>query len=275
MTAPLAIIAGTGALPALLAQAQTSTGRKTIVAGIEGYTVEGIDPDLFFRVERLAPFLRSLLDQSVEEVVFAGAVRRPRLDPSLFDPETAALVPRILPMLQQGDDGLLRAVIALFEDAGLKVVGVADVAPDLVPTAGVLGSVEPSRADRKDAGRGAEILAALGALDLGQGVVVAQGLCLGVEALPGTDALLRGVAAMDAATRPDPAKGRGVFCKAPKPGQDRRIDLPTLGPRTVKGAAAAGLAGIAFEAGGVLMLDRAAMIAEADKLGLFLWAREP
>lgn len=275
MTAPVAIIAGTGALPAHLATALASAGRRALVAGVEGYAVEGIAPDLHFRVERLAPFLKSLLDQGVEEVVFAGAVRRPRLDPSLFDPETAALVPRILPMLQQGDDGLLRAVIALFEDAGLRVVGVADVAPDLVPGAGVLGAVEPTRADQRDAARGAEILAALGALDLGQGVVVAQGLCLGVEALPGTDALLRGVAAMEPALRPDPAKGRGVFCKAPKPGQDRRIDLPTLGPRTVEAAAAAGLAGIAFEAGGVLMLERAAMIAEADRLGLFLWAREP
>ena len=115
---------------------------------------------------------------------------------------------------------------------------------------------------------------ALGAVDVGQGAVVAQGLCLGVEALPGTDAMLDFVAHTGATLRPDPKGARGLLYKAPKPGQDRRVDLPAIGPATVAQAAAAGLAGIAWAAGGVLLLDRAATIAAAQESGLFLWSRE-
>ena len=133
------------------------------------------------------------------------------------------------------------------------------------------GAVAPSEADRPDAARAAEIVAALGSVDVGQAAVVARGVCLGVEAVAGTDALLASVAALPAALR---APGRaGLLMKAPKPGQDRRVDLPALGPDTVDGAARAGLAGIAFEAGGVMLLDRAAAVARADETGLFLWAR--
>jgi hypothetical protein len=272
---PVALIAGTGALPRLMAEAARKAGRSSLVAALQGFPVEGLTPDIEFRVERLVPFLRTLAERGVSQVVFAGAVHRPQLDPALFDPDTAALVPRILPALNRGDDQLLREVIALFEEAGLPVAGVADIAPDLVPAAGILGAVQPGETDRADAARAAEILAATGALDIGQGAVVAQGLCLGLEALPGTDALLRGVAAMDPGRRPDPAKGRGLLYKAPKPGQDRRIDLPAMGLRTVELAAEAGLGGLGFEASGVLLLDRAAMVARADELGLFLWARQP
>jgi len=161
-------------------------------------------------------------------------------------------------------------VIAIFEEAGFTVAGVADVAPDLLPGPGVLAGA-PSAADQADAARAAAIVAALGAVDVGQGAVVAQGLCLAVETLPGTDAMLDFVAAT--ARRPDPAGARGVMFKAAKPGQDRRIDLPTLGLQTLARAHAAGLAGVAFQAGDVIVLDRAAMLAEAERLGLFLWAR--
>ncbi len=116
-------------------------------------------------------------------------------------------------------------------------------------------------------------MAALGAVDVGQGAVVAQGLCLGVEALPGTDALLAGIAALKPGLRPDPARGRGVFYKAAKPGQDRRIDLPTIGPDTLRAVAAAGLGGVAFQAGSVICLDLEEMQRLAGELGLFLWAR--
>lgn len=126
--------------------------------------------------------------------------------------------------------------------------------------------------DEADAARAAAIVAALGAVDVGQSAVVAQGLCLGVEALPGTDALLAQVAEIGA-LRPDPARGKGVFYKSAKPGQDRRIDLPTLGPDTVSAVAAADLAGLAFQAGSVICLDLAGMRRRAEELGLFLWAR--
>jgi DUF1009 family protein len=173
--------------------------------------------------------------------------------------------------MQAGDDVTLREVIALFEEHGFAVAGVAEIAPALIPGPGVLAG-HPTPRDEADAARAAAIVAALGAVDVGQGAVVAQGQCLGVEALPGTDALLAQVAAIGD-RRPDPARGRGLLYKAAKPGQDRRIDLPTLGPATVRAAAAAGLGGIAWAAGEVICLDRPAMVAEAQARGLFLWAR--
>ncbi len=270
-----AIIAGTGALPRLVADELTAAGTPPVIAGVHGYAIEGLTADVEFRPERLMPFIRTLQDRGVGQLVFAGAVQRPRLDPAMFDPETAALVPRILAAMQQGDDGLLRGVIGFFEEAGLPVVGVEAVAPGLLPGEGVLGALSPGRSDERDAARAAQIVAALGALDVGQGAVVAQGLCLALESLPGTDAMLRFVAGIDPALRRDPKQGRGVLYKAPKPGQDRRIDLPTLGPQTVVAAAEAGLGGIVFEAGGVQILHRAETVAEADRHGLFLWGRAP
>lgn len=266
-----ALIAGAGGLPrAVLAQ----LAERPLVAALDGFAPRDVTPDMTFRIERLALFLDALVDAGVGRVVFAGAVQRPRLDPTLFDPATAQMVPRLLAAMQAGDDATLRAVVALFEEAGLSVRGVQDIAPALVPGAGILTGTPDDR-DRADATRAAAIVAALGAVDVGQGAVVQQGLCLAVEALPGTDAMLAQVASLPAGLRPDPARGRGVFYKAPKPGQDRRIDLPTLGPETVRRAAAAGLAGLAWEAGGVILLDPAAMVQVAEAAGLFLWARDP
>lgn len=264
-----ALIAGRGALPAALAAAMSSV---PLVAAMKGFVPEGLAVDVEFRVERLAPFLRHLGDHGVERVVFAGAVQRPSLDPALIDPATATLLPRLMQAMAAGDDATLRVVIELFVEAGFAVAGVEDVAPALLPAAGMLAGAVTAR-DEADAERAAAIVAALGAVDVGQGAVVAQGLCLGVESLPGTDAMLAGVAGLKPGLRPDPARGRGLFYKAAKPGQDRRIDLPTIGPGTVQAAAAAGLGGIAFEAGSVICLDLDEMTHRAAELGLFLWAR--
>ncbi len=258
-----AIIAGSGALPGVLAAALDAP----MVCALDGFTPSGVAVDQVFRVERLVPFLRLLEERGVTQVVFAGAVQRPRLDPSLFDAATAQLVPRLMAAMQAGDDATLRAVIGLFEEFGFAVVGADDIAPDLIAAPGVLvGSLTPR--DEADATRAAAIVAALGAVDVGQGAVVSQGLCLAVEALPGTDAMLDWVAATR--TLPGPS---GVFYKAPKPGQDRRVDLPAIGVETLRRAHAAGLAGVAFAAGGVLLLDRPALEAEAARFGLFLWSR--
>ena len=263
-----AIIAGKGRLPAALA---TAMAEPPLVAALDGFSPEALTVDITFRVERLVPFLRALDRDGVRQVIFAGAVTRPQLDPALLDEATASLLPRLMAAMAAGDDATLRVVIELFEEFGFTVVGVETVAPDLLPGGGVLaGAVGPR--DEADAARAAEIVAALGAVDVGQGAVVAQGLCLGVEALPGTDVLLSQVA--DIGTlRPDPARGRGVFYKASKPDQDRRIDLPTIGPETLRGAAAAGLGGVAFQAGSVICLDLVEMKRLAGELGLFLWAR--
>jgi DUF1009 family protein len=266
-----ALIAGAGALPADLIAAMPV---RPFVAALEGFRPKGATPDLEFRVERLVPFLNHLLDLGIKQVCFAGAVQRPRLDPSLFDAQTAQMVPRLLAAMQAGDDATLREVLAIFEEFGFAILDVGTIAPDLVPAAGILTG-QVSEADRKDAERAAAIVSALGAVDVGQGAVVQQGLCLAAEALPGTDAMLRAVAQIAVTMRPDPARGRGLYYKAPKPGQDRRIDLPTIGPETVALVGAAGLGGIAWEAGGVIVLDRAATIAAAETQGIFLWAREP
>lgn len=265
----LALIAGTGDLPAILVASQEAAGRRPYVCVLDGYVPQGVAVDLTFRLERLVPFLRHLGDEGITHVAFAGGVSRPRLDPALFDPATAQLVPQLMAAFAGGDDATLRAILGLFEEEGFAVVGVEALAPELLPAAGVLaGEVSPQA--EADATRAAEIVAALGAVDVGQGAVVAGGLCLAVEALPGTDVMLAQIAALPEALRP---KRRGVFYKAAKPGQDRRVDLPTLGPATLRAVAAAGLSGLAFQAGSVICLDLPQMRAIAAETGLFLWAR--
>lgn len=261
----LALIAGSGRLPEALVAALPD---RPLICALDGFQPAGLTPDQTFRVERLALFLRWLEDQGVTEVCFAGAVQRPRLDPALFDPQTATMVPRLLAAMGQGDDATLREVLAIFAEAGFALRGVAEIAPHLVPGPGVFAGAVTAQ-DETDAARAAAIVQALGAVDVGQGCVVAGGLCLAVEALPGTDAMLAFVAQIPASLRP----ARGLFYKAPKPAQDRRIDLPTLGVQTVRNAAAAGLGGICWQAGGVICLDLPLMQAEAAAHGLFLWAR--
>ncbi|WBU57873.1 LpxI family protein [Paracoccus sediminicola] len=260
-----AIIAGQGRLAPVIAGLLD----QPVVAALEGFAPEM--PHRSFRLERLVPFFDWLAEQGVERVTFAGAVRRPRLDPEAFDPRTARLVPRILAAMQSGDDAALREVIALFEEFGFSVAGTQEIAPDLVPGKGLL-SGEPTAADISDADCAARIVRGIGALDIGQGAVAAQGLCLAVETLPGTEAMLDFVA-RHRDMRPRPNGPRGVLWKAPKPEQDRRIDLPSIGPDTVLQAARAGLAGIAWEAGGVILLEREKAVERARAAGVFLWAR--
>ena len=261
----LALIAGAGGLPAALVAALPD---RPVICALDGFAPVGLQVDQTFRIERLAVFLGWLEDQGVTSVCFAGAVQRPRLDPSLFDPATATMVPRLLSAMGQGDDATLREVLAIFTEHGFAIVGVPEIAPDLVPGAGVYaGAVTPL--DETDAARAAAIVHALGAVDVGQGCVVAGGLCLAVETLPGTDAMLGFVGQIPATLRP----AKGLFYKAAKPDQDLRIDLPTLGVQTLHNAAAAGLGGIVWQAGAVICLDLPAMQAKASALGLFLWAR--
>lgn len=258
----VALVAGTGMMP----HAVAALLEDPVVASLDGFVPEGLAAETF-RLERLVPFLDSLLDRGVTSVVFAGALRRPALDPEAFDPRTASLVPRFMAAMGQGDDATLREVIALFEEAGLTVRGLGEVAPQLLPGPGLLAG-RPSARDEADLDRARAIVAGLGELDIGQGAVVASGLCLAVETLPGTDAMLDFVAA----TRPEGSGG--VLWKAPKPGQERRIDLPAIGPDTVARAAAARLGGIAWQAGSAALLERAQTIAAADRAGLFLLSQQ-
>ena len=266
----LAIIAGQGRLPVHIAAAWTQAqGAMPLICAPEGMTPEELSVDRLFRLERLSPFLRALRDEGVTHLALAGAIHRPALDPALFDPATVSFLPRVLPAMQQGDDALLRALIGVIEEHDLTVLGVQQVAPGLLAGAEMPAARAPDKAEAADAARGVEILQALGPVDVGQGCVVAQGLCLAVEALYGTDAMLDFVAQNRHTRRPE--KG-GVFIKRAKPGQDHRVDLPTIGPQTVAAAQRAALSGIALQAGAVVMLDRDEILARADAAGIALWS---
>ncbi|MCV6598717.1 MAG: UDP-2,3-diacylglucosamine diphosphatase LpxI [Mangrovicoccus sp.] len=271
---PLGIIAGRGALPGVLADAARAQDRPVILAEMAGFPCENPQglPVIGFRVEKLSALFTALHKAGVRDVVFAGGVGRPSLDPRQFDLKTLWLSRRFVPVLSQGDDALLRVVIGLFKAEGFEVIGAHELVPGLVASPQVLTRVEPGQRDLADAARAMDLLGVMGEADLGQSAVVAHGQVLAVEASPGTDIMLAQVANLPAERRPDGAKG--VFAKAPKPGQDRRIDLPTIGLQTVQAVAEAGLAGLVIEAGGVIILDREAVIAACDAAGLFLWARE-
>jgi DUF1009 family protein len=267
----LAIIAGSGVLPRMLSQALSAAGRPHLCCRPHGIEVDLEEAEEFY-FERSISFFRSLEQRGIRQVVMVGKFHRPRsLNPLRFEGSTLMAAPRILASLRKGDDASLRALAEIIEELGLEVVGVEDVAPNLLPEPGLYASRVPSEIDRSDVERAAYIVEAISAVDVGQGAVVAGGLCLATEALPGTDAMLEWVAATRE-DRPDGSRS-GVLYKAPKIHQDRRMDLPAIGPTTVAKAAAAGLAGIAWEARGALLLDAEVTMAEADRLGLFLWAR--
>ncbi|KKL76264.1 hypothetical protein LCGC14_2046640 [marine sediment metagenome] len=261
------LIAGQGRLPVLVLKAMERDGSPVYLAEVEGFPSETGREARQFRIETLGTLVADLARAGVTELCLAGAIRRPALDPSLIDAATAPLVPRLSDALALGDDGALRAVIGIFEEAGIAVMGADRFCPDLMPPPGVLcGALEEGAA--QDARRAEAVMQAMAAADLGQGCVVSGGQVLAVEALPGTDWMLRSLAA----GHDGPAGG--LLYKAPKPDQDRRVDLPTIGPQTIRAAAAAGLAGITIEAGGVLVLDRSEVISEAQRLGLWLWVRD-
>ena len=264
----LALIAGRGRLPALIAEAAPGA----LVCELEGVRADAPGERMPWRVERLGTLLRGLREREIDRVCLCGALHRPRLDLAAVDGATLPLLGRIAAALPRGDDATLRAAVAIFEEAGLRVVAPHEVRPDLMPPEGVLEG-EVSKEARRDAERAAAILAALGAADVGQACVVAQGQCLALEALPGTDHMLGVVAGLGAAHRPDPGGGRGVVMKAPKRSQDRRVDLPAIGPETMREAADANLAGVVIEAGGVLTLDLDATRRAAREAELFLWVR--
>ncbi|WP_255471540.1 LpxI family protein [Poseidonocella sp. HB161398] len=271
MAGPLGIIAGQGGLPVELAAAVAASGRGVVLAEMEGHPsgVPGGHPVVTFRVERLGRLFRDLRRAGVEEVAMAGILHRPAFDPRCFDLKTLALVPRIFRGLRAGDDALLRLVIAIFEENGFRIRGAHEFLADLVVPPGPMTREGPSRAQKGDAARGRAILAAIGPEDVAQACVVARGLCLGIEAIYGTDALLSDVARHRPERRPETG---GTFVKVSKPGQEMRADMPVIGPATVAGAAAAGLDGICLEAGRVMILDAPNAVRMAEEKGICIWA---
>ena len=267
MAARLGIIAGGGDLPARLVEVCRANGRAVFVLALEGQTdpatVVGVD-HAWVRLGQVRPTLAALHGAGVEELVLIGPVKRPGLNEIGFDLRSAQFMAKVAAQ-GLGDDGLLRAAIRVLEDEGFTVIGADEILVDLLAPLGPIGAGDPDAQAEIDIARGLEVLRALGAVDVGQAVVVQQGIVLGVEADEGTDELL---ARCGGLAREGPG---GVLVKIRKPGQERRVDLPTLGVATVAGAVAAGLRGIAIEAGASLIVDRDAVAAAADAAGIFLY----
>lgn len=266
MTGRLAILACGGALPVALAKANPDA-LQVCFSGVPHSLGAGAQEHQF---EKFGALFEALHGAGITRLVLAGNLPRPSLDPAAFDAVTMALVPRLMAGMQGGDDALLTTVIAVFEEQGFSVLGAHELLPDLTVSEGFCVGPVPDDLAEADAVRAADILAALSPLDIGQGCVVAGGQCLGIETLQGTDALLGFVAATDPAFRP---KAPGVFVKAAKRGQDLRVDMPAIGPGTIAGVAAAGLAGLMIEPGRVMILEREKTLAALAQAGLFLAAR--
>ncbi|CCG40887.1 LpxI family protein [Magnetospirillum molischianum] len=264
----LGIIAGGGCLPGLIAAACRAEGRPAHFLALSGHadptviSAAGLPTD-WIRLGEAGSGFESLRRAGVEEVVMVGPVRRPSLSELAPDFRTARFFARI-GLKALGDDGLLRAVVAELESEGFRVVGIDQVLSSCLASPGLYGGPAPDVQAEADIARGIEVARALGAVDVGQAVVVQQGIVLGVEAIEGTDRLL------DRCGRLARDGTGGVLVKLKKPGQDRRIDLPAIGTNTVAAAAAAGVRGIAVEADGALVLGREAVAEEARRLGVFV-----
>ena len=267
----LAIIAGQGALPGMLYAHLVAAGAPPAVAELEGFPAHlPGGQTMRFRLETLGTLLNDLKSSGVSEVCLAGRIGRPALDPDAVDQATQPIIPIIEQAMQDGDDGALRAALGIFENAGFTVRAAQDILPDLTPPPGILSDLRPTSRDRADAKRAAAIITAMGGADVGQACVVAAGQAIAIEAAGGTDWMLRSISD----GRRPAGPGGGILFKAPKPGQDRRVDMPVIGAETVRFAARAALTGIVVEAGGVLVLDLAATQQAALAEGLFLWVRK-
>lgn len=265
------IVAGGGTLPRLVVQACREAGRPFMVVALEGQAEAGSFADVphaWCRLGAGAQAEKIVHDFAPQEIVFVGKVRRPSLKELRPDWRALKFVVKAT-VRALGDDGLLRAIVHEFESQGIKVVGPHEVVKGLLASEGPYGRIKPDRQARIDIARGMQAAKAIGALDIGQAAVVQQGIVLGLEAIEGTDALIARAGALQ---RKGPG---GVLVKAPKPRQERRIDLPGVGIETVEAVAKAGLRGIAVEAGGALVIDRAKVAARADALGVFVVGLPP
>ncbi len=268
----LGIIAGSGVLPKLLAENCKAQGCKYIVVRFQGMELEWSagHPVLEATFEKPGKLFKQLRKAGVQTITMGGGMVRPRLNPLRLDATGLRLAPVIMKAMKAGDGSTLGIVAALFEAESFRVIGVHEALPSLLAKQGIPTKRQPSEEDRQDAARADVIIQALGAVDVGQGAVVAQGICLGLESIQGTDAMLRFVA-QNAVRLPDKNGSKGVLVKQPKPGQDMRLDMPAIGPDTFSAACKAGLSGVVVRAGTTLVLGQDETVARADELGLFLW----
>lgn len=263
----LGIIAGGGPFPGRVAASAVRAGRAVFIVALRGFAETAVVapfPHRVLRTGAAGKIMAALREQACTDLVLVGPVCRPSLLDLRPDAEGARILARVGRAAFAGDDGLLAAIVRVLGEEGFRVLGAHEVMTDALGPSGVMGRVAPDDTAWQDIRRGQSVLAALGAADVGQACVVQQGIVLALEAIEGTDAMLSRATGL---ARLGPG---GVLVKLVKPGQDRRADLPTIGPSTLRAAAAAGLRGVAFEAGGTLLTDTAACIEAADHTGLFL-----
>ncbi len=272
----IAIVAGSGILPRMIAEDCALRGQPYRVVLFEGVTLDWVHkhPVINAIFEKPGRLFSDMRKANCKTVSFAGGMTRPKLSPLRFDLKGLRLAPSLFSALKSGDDAALSIVSNIFEAEGFAIKAPHELLESLLMKPGVLTKAQPSDDDKSDASRASEIVRAIGSVDVGQGAVVAQGICLATESIQGTDQMLEFVAKTGEMYRPDPDGSKGVLLKAPKPGQDWRVDLPAIGPGTMDRAAKAGLAGVVVQAGGVLVLGLDETIAKADELGLFLWGRD-
>jgi DUF1009 family protein len=273
ISSPVGLIAAGGVMPFAVADSLIARGIEPVLFALRG----SCDPA---RVERfrhhwisvgqLGRALKLFRAENCRDLVFIGTLVRPALSEIRLDWATLRVIPRVVAAFRGGDDHLLSGVGRILERSGFRMVGIKDVAPDLLMPEGCLTRASPDDNAAADIARGREVLHALSPFDIGQAAIVIDGHVVGVEDIEGTDGLLARVARLRAEGRIRAKSARGVLVKAPKSGQDLRFDLPTMGPRTVEGAAAAQLAGIAIVAGNTIVVEPQVMIEAADAAGLFV-----
>ncbi|GBQ92865.1 LpxI family protein [Asaia krungthepensis] len=266
--APVGILAGGGPLPFQVAAAVREQGGDVFIVGFQDFVDLARIGDWPHRIIRLAAageILSALREAGCQDIVLIGPVKRPALRDLRPDAEGARLMARVGRALFSGDDGLLGALVRIFGEEGFRVRGAHEFLTSSLGRPGPQGKIQPDALAMSDIRRGVAVVRGLGALDIGQGCVVQDNLVLAVEAIEGTDAMLSRAGSL---LQPGPG---GVLVKMLKPGQEKRADMPTIGPQTVRNAAAAGLRGIAFETGGTLVTDPAGCEATADRSGLFLY----
>jgi hypothetical protein len=269
----LGMIAGGGELPRAVAQSAVASGRAVHILAVKGSADEAWlaeFPHDWMTLGEWGKSVRLLAAAGAKDIVLVGRVDRPTLSEIKFDTKGLMILPSLVTAARKGDDAMLRVTSDFFAREGFAVLTAAEAAPGLVMSEGPLGKLKPNAQQQDDIVRAFAIIRALGELDVGQAAIVCDGLPLCVEAAEGTDAMIARVATLRRNLRGTPDKKRGVLAKGLKATQDRKTDLPVIGVETVRGAHAAGLAGIALEADASLIVGKAAVAAEADKLGLFI-----
>lgn len=269
---PLGIVCGAGSFPIAVAEAVQRTGRPVVLLALHGFADPAVERFThewthFGAFGRLVSLARK---HHLRDMVAIGSVFRPHLKDFRLDWTTLRILPRLARLYRGGDDHLLSGVAEIVGEFGFRLLSIAEIAPELLVPAGVLGRHKPSPEDDIDIAFGMDLLRALGPFDVGQAAAVAGRRVLAVEAAEGTMVMLTRLAELRKGGRLQLPKRAGVMVKAPKPSQDRRIDLPAIGAETVEQAAAAGLSGIAVEAGGTIVPDIAALVRAADAAGLFV-----